>query len=1201
MDKNGIKKFAIWARKELIARVAQKAAYYGITREAVGDPAADTVNGHLLSPVEKTQRQALIRKIEEESYEQVLEEVAYTWFNRFIALRFMELNGYLPSHIRVFTDENNTFHPEILNEALDLDMEGFSMDRVYDFKEKNDEEGLFSYLLIAQCNDLNTILPGMFQKISDYTELLLPDHLLREGSVIDRMITMIPEEDWKDQVQIMGWLYQYYNTEPKAEVFAALKKNKKVTKDKIPAATQLFTPDWIVRYMVENSLGRLWLEGHPQHKDHFLPTKEERSAYIESRRDDGKWHYYLEEAKQEPEVQKKLEVIYKEHSALKPEDIRCMDPCMGSGHILCYLFDVLIQIYEDYGVSRRQAVKSIVKNNLWGLDIDDRASQLAYFAVMMKARQYDNRFFRSHLQPHVYSIHESNRVDRNLIETFAHGDLKLKADMESIYEDLHDAKDYGSLVHVRLVNFKALYSRFNEMKEGNIPSIFEQQAGIHLLPLVYTAQALSQKYHIVVTNPPYMGSSHMNSKLSEFIKRNFPNSKNDLFAAFLEHGTAMAQRGCFNCMVTMQSWMFLSSFEKLRTTILQNMTITDLMHMGNMVMGIAFGTAVTVIRNQIIVNYKGTYFKIESNDLINKEPFTSLLHRNKFFQIEANKFTKIPGSPIAYWCSKDLQKDFTNATPLGKIASAKQGLATGDNNRFVREWYEVCFQNTSFNSTSTESSALSHKKWFPYNKGGQYRKWYGNNEFLVNWEDNGLSIKNNRDQLGHIRSAVRNSNLYFRPCISWSLVSSADTAFRYKPAGHIFDVAGMSCFTNDRNTLLYLLGLCNTNVTKAILKIIAPTINYQCGDIAKIPVLVDDNQKDKVISFVNKNINISREDWDSFETSWDFQLHPLLAMARHSQDWCCSTELISLEECYRHVKDQVNGRFDDLKKNEEELNRIFIDIYGLQKELTPEEEDRDVTVARIYDTKEEIPEPMKGSRYALTKEDVVKSLISYGVGCLFGRYSLATPGLAYAGGPWDSSKYAGLLPDEDNIIPICDDEYFSDDMVGLFVQFMEAAFGKRHLEENLQFLAQALGGKGTSREVLRHYFLSDFYKDHVKTYQKRPIYWLFDSGKKNGFKCLIYMHRYQPDTLAKIRTDYIHEQQSRYRTAIDNIDHEMNDLTGANRVKLEKKLQKLKAQEAETEKYEEKVHHLADRMISIDLDDGVKHNYAIFQDVLAKI
>ena len=400
---------------------------------------------------------------------------------------------------------------------------------------------------------------------------------------------------------------------------------------------------------------------------------------------------------------------------------------------------------------------------------------------------------------------------------------------------------------------------------------------------------------------------------------------------------------------------------------------------------------------------------------------------------------------------------------------------------------------------------------------------------------------------------------------------------------------------------MYLLGLCNTNVTKAILKIIAPTINYQCGDIAKIPVLVDDNQKDKVISFVNKNINISREDWDSFETSWDFQLHPLLAMARHSQDWCCSTELVSLEECYRHVKDQVNGRFDDLKKNEEELNRIFIDIYGLQKELTPEEEDRDVTVARIYDTKEEIPEPMKGSRYALTKEDVVKSLISYGVGCLFGRYSLATPGLAYAGGPWDSSKYAGLLPDEDNIIPICDDEYFSDDMVGLFVQFMEAAFGKRHLEENLQFLAQALGGKGTSREVLRHYFLSDFYKDHVKTYQKRPIYWLFDSGKKNGFKCLIYMHRYQPDTLAKIRTDYIHEQQSRYRTAIDNIDHEMNDLTGANRVKLEKKLQKLKAQEAETEKYEEKVHHLADRMISIDLDDGVKHNYAIFQDVLAKI
>lgn len=1201
MDKNGIKKFAIWARKELITRVAQKAAYYGITKEVSGDPAADTVNGYLLGPVEKTQRQALIRKIEEEGYDQVLEEVAYTWFNRFIALRFMEVNGYLPSHIRIFTDKNNTFHPEILKEALDLDMEGLSMDRVYDFKEKNDEEGLFRYLLIAQCNDLNTILPGMFQKISDYTELLLPDHLLREGSVIDRMIAMIPEEDWKDQVQIMGWLYQYYNTEPKAEVFASLKKNKKVTKGKIPAATQLFTPDWIVRYMVENSLGRLWLKGHPQHKDHFLPTKEEQKAYIESRREDGKWHYYLEEAKQEPEVQKKLEVIYKEHSALKPEDIRCIDPCMGSGHILCYLFDVLIQIYEDYGVSRRQAVESIVKNNLWGLDIDDRASQLAYFAVMMKARQYDSRFFHRHIQPHVYSIHESNHVDRNLIETFAHGNVKVKANMESIYEDLHDAKEYGSLIHVNPVGFDEIFHRFDEMNEEEAPSFFEQQAMSQLLPLIHIAYALVQDYHIAITNPPYMGNSNMDGKLSSFVKKNYPDEKGDLFAAFMTRCEQMTLRNGYQAMITQHSWMFLSSFEKLRKKLFR-VDIISMVHLGSRAFdeigGEVVQTTSFVLCKSHIEDYKGEYCRlIAPTSQKGKEDM--FLHGDNRYDSSQLDFSKIPGNSIAYWASTNMIKDFANGILLSEDCQTRKGIATSDNNRFLRLWTEVNITRVSFNCDSNEMSSQLVQKWYPDNKGGSYRRWYGNNEYVINWEHDGFEIRNFRDEKGKLLSRPQNLEYNFKHAITWSKITSGNYSARMCFGGYLFDDAAAICYHPNLNHLSYVIGFLNSKVCQEMLGILNPTLNVQISDIGHLPIKFDNQQE--VSHITDQNINLAKNDWDSFETSWDFQLHPLLAMARHSKDWFCSTEPVSLEECYCHVKNQVNGRFDKLKKNEEELNRIFIDIYGLQKELTPEEEDKDVTVARIYDTKEEIPESMKGSRYALTREDMAKSLISYGVGCLFGRYSLATPGLAYAGGPWDSSKYAGLLPDEDNIIPICDDEYFPDDMVGRFVQFMEAAFGKRHLEENLQFLAQALGGKGTSREVLRHYFLSDFYKDHVKTYQKRPIYWLFDSGKKNGFKCLIYMHRYQPDTLAKIRTDYIHEQQSRYRTAIDNIDHEMNNLTGAARVKLEKKLQKLKAQEAETEKYEEKVHHLADRMISIDLDDGVKHNYAIFQDVLAKI
>lgn len=1171
MDKNAIKKFAVWARRELIERVSQKAMQYGIEKDNIVDAAADSINGKVLTDTQKNQRRALISQINAKGYEEVMEEVAYTWFNRLIALRFMEVNGYLPTRVRVFTDEENNFKPQIIDEALHLDLDGLNMDKVYEFKNANQTEELYKYLLITQCNALNNVLPGMFQRISDYTELLLPDNLLREGSVIEQMISTIPEEDWQDAVQIIGWLYQYYNAEKKDEVFAALKKNVKITKENIPAATQLFTPDWIVRYMVENSLGRLWVEGHP--------NDELKSG----------WKYYLEEAEQEPEVQAQLAEIRKEYAAMTPEQIKCIDPCCGSGHILAYLFDVLVQIYESYGYTTREAVESIVKNNLYGLDIDDRAAQLAYFGVMMKARQYDRRFFSRQIQPNVYAIQESNGVDRYALEYFCNGDAKLKAAMDSIIKEMHDAKEYGSILNITPVDFEALYARFDEVRDDI--SMSKESVLNSLLPLVQMAEVLAQKYDVVCTNPPYMGSSGMSAKLSDFVKKNYPDSKSDLFACCIEKGNMMTGKNGFNCMVTMQSWMFLSSFEKMRIKILKTKDIANLMHMENMVMGIAFGTAVTAFRNNHISGYKGTYNHITMSDIVNEKPKEFPAPQNRFAQVSTENFSKIPGSPVAYWVSQQIVQAFLTGDRLGDISKPRQGMATTNNNRFLRLWYEVEHDNIGFDLNSIEDT-ICEKKWYPYNKGGDFRKWYGNNDYVVNFKNKGEEVCSYIDATSAVNSKGRviNREHYFHECISWSLVSSGNIAFRYKQNGFIFDVAGMSCFA-PHDMLMYLLGLNNSKVVRTLMATLAPTINFQAGDIANIPVIRKHSEIPAINELVEENITYEVRDWDSFETSWDFTKHPLIR------------PVSTVVDAFAQWQAECNNRFAQLKANEEELNRIFIDIYGLQDELTPEVEDKDVTV-----------------RKADLQRDI-KSLISYAVGCMFGRYSPLKDGLLYAGGDWEYTAIQQELMDaigknefssgdmvwdanfidKDNIIPICDDEYFDDDIVGRFVKFIEAVYGKDTLEENLKFIADALGGKGQPREVIRNYFLNDFYADHCKIYQKRPIYWLFDSGKKNGFKALIYMHRYQPDTIARIRTDYVHEQQSRYRTAIADMENRIANASTSERVKLNKALTKLKDQDAELRSYEEKIHHLADQMITIDLDDGVKVNYAKFQDVLAKI
>ncbi len=1169
MDKNAIKKYAVWARRELISRVSQKALQYGISEENIGDANADTINGHLLTAAEQNQRQALIAQIEKDGYQQVMEEVAYIWFNRFCALRYMEVNGYLPTHVRVFTDEENNFKPQIIDEAIHLDMDGLDIEKVIAYKEANQTDELYKYLLITQCNALSDILPGMFQKISDYTELLFPDNLHREGSAIEQMIALIPQEDWQDQVQIIGWLYQYYNTEPKDQVFADLKKNIKISKENIPAATQLFTPDWIVHYMVENSLGRLWVEGHPN---------DEMKA---------NWKYYLEEAEQEPEVQKHLETIRAEYAKLRPEDILCIDPCMGSGHILVVLFDVLVQIYEAYGYPTRDAVSQILEHNLWGLDIDERAAQLSYFAVMMKARQYDRRFFSRKVQPHVYAIVESNDIDEFTLEYFINGDANLKKCMDTLMKELHDAKEYGSILNVTMVDFPALYARLTEIEEDI--NMHRESALNTIKPLIQVAEALAQKYSVTCTNPPYMGSSGMSAKLSDFVKKNYPDSKSDMSTVCMERATSFCKENGYWAMINIPVWMFLSSYEKLRENLLNGQTLVNMVHPGRGIFGSDFGTTTFVFQNHVIGGYKGSYRRLFDKqgevEGIDVREQALLAGKGKFTADQTN-FSKIPGSPVAYWVSEAFFDTFSAGKLLGTLADSKQGLATADNNRFLRQWYEVAHKRINFVARDTEDAKCSGYKWFPYNKGGEFRKWYGNNDCIVNWEDDGYEIRHNFDEKGKLRSRPQNTDFYFRESASWSLVTSSVAAFRYKPYGHIFDVAGMSFFSNDK--LAYLLGLCNSTYATKVLEIIAPTINYQCGDIANIPVILKDELMDDVTNNVTVNISISRTDWDSYEISWDFQRHPMLSKGK-------------IADAYATWKVDCESRFLQLKANEEELNRIFIDIYGLQDELTPDVADKDVTVHRVFDTKDDVPENMKSSNYVRTMRNEVVSLISYAVGCMFGRYSLDTDGLAYAGGDWDASKYQTFMPDKDNIIPICDDDYFDDDITGRFIKWVETVYGADTLEENLRFIADALGGRGSAREVIRNYYINDFYKDHLKTYQKRPIYWLFDSGKKGGFKALIYMHRYQPDTIARIRTDYVHEQQSRYCTAIADLQQRMGGVSTGERVKLTKQLTKLEAQAEEIRIYEEKIHHLADQMIPIDLDDGVKVNYAKFADVLAKI
>ena len=1218
MNKTAIKNFAIWARNKLIADVSYDARLIGITEDGIAKPLPQSFGGtqffdigtaepYSISGEAVRQRDKLIEVIQQKekdtdyktAYQYVIEEVAYTWFNRLIAIRFMEVNDYLPSHIRVLSSESGKLEPDLVTTPFDAELPFTAEEeaQIFQLKQDNKLDEAFRILFLKQCNALNEILPALFEKTKNYTELLLSLSVIDQDGVVYHLIHDIPEDDFNiergGQVEIIGWLYQYYNTEPKAAAFA---KNSKITKEEIPAVTQLFTPDWIVRYMVENSLGRLWVEGHPE-----CGLKEN-------------WKYYLEEAQQEPEVQAKLAEIRKEYAALNPEDIKLIDPCMGSGHILVYAFDVLMQIYESAGYSQRDAAKSILEHNLYGLDIDDRAYQLAYFAVMMKARQYNRRILNGENTCHVYAIQESNSINRAHLKYFGAGmdDIEknaAKMQLEGLLDTLTDAKEYGSILNVESYNWDLL-RRFvaAEDTDGQISmdSVGVEDTAEQLNRLIDIGETMARKYWVTCTNPPYAGTGDLNSKLNSYIKKHYADSKSDMYAVFIERCALFTNAVGFQAMITQHSWMFQSTFKKLREKILTK-SIINMVHLGarafDEIAGEVVQTTSFVLQGKLVANYIAKFSRLLKYAGEAEKEKHFLLGEDEYSTIPS-KFLTLPDMQIAYWVSSKVIDLLSSEDCIANYGSALSGLSTSDNERFLRIWEEVSYNNISFNYDSCESTLDGKYKWVPHNKGGSFRRWYGNRDYVVNWRNDGEEIKiavvNNPTDPDTTSWSRRifNWNKFFKQGISWSDVATGKLACRFIPAGAIFNATGPTFFANDRNNEKYLLALFNSNVFQEFLNLVCPGLHYNTGPISKLPVIFA--KQEKITAHAESNIEISRKDWDSFEASWDFKKHPLLR------------NVSTISEAFAQWQVECDDRFNRLKANEEELNRIFIDIYGLQDELTPEVEDKDVTV-----------------RKADLQRDI-KSLLSYAVGCMFGRYSTYKDGLLFAGEPYSLQAFVDKMndrpgtisdeelerayrnegvvvdemffPDADNVIPITDEEYLDDDIVSRLCAWLKAVYGADTLEENLDYIAKALGNKGsTSREIIRNYFLNDFFKDHCQTYSvtgsgKRPIYWLFDSGKQNGFKALVYLHRYTPDTIGNLRIDYLHKMQRVYESEINRMQDMMDHSGNAREVAAaSKRKDKLVKQLKECREYDEKISHLALSRIELDLDDGVKVNYRKLQ------
>ena len=1214
MDKTAIKNYAIWARTKLIEDIKYKASLLGITEKVIADalPQSTTQEQYFdigtrepyaIRGVQIAQRRSLaeaIKKKAQESdyltaYNSIIEEVAYTWFNRFIAVRFMEVNDYLPCKIRVLSAVDGRQEPDIVQNPFDakLDYTSAEEELISQHQMNNEGDKLFNMLFVKVCNDLSKVLPQLFEAEQDYTELLLNISYTDQDGLIYKLVHDIPEDNFDvnavdeegkpvGQVEIIGWLYQYYNTEPKNETFALLKKNVKITKERIPSATQLFTPDWIVRYMVENSLGRLVISGQlvVDSGQSLVDSEEERIAKEKELAERFGWKYYLPEAKQDADVREQLNQLTTNNYS--PETIKVIDPCMGSGHILVYAFDVLMQIYTQMGYTDKDAALSILENNLYGLDIDKRAFQLAYFAVLMKARQYHKFILKKQPQCHIYAIAESNGINMKHLAYFgAQLDELAKPvalnQMQELIATLHDAKEYGSIISVADYDWELLHqfaAEFDISGEMNLFDSFGIEATQQRLQeLVAVGEVLAQKYEVVVTNPPYRGVADVDVKLADYIKTNYPDSKNDLFAVFMEVCHKMNVKNGYQAMITQHAWMFLSSFEKLRAKI-QKLDIVDMAHLGarafEEIAGEVVQTTSFILANKHVDGYKGTYCRLVEPTTQQGKEEMFLSQENRYIACSDN-FAKIPGAPVAYWVSEKLTEAFTLKTLYDYTISPSQNV-TGNNNRFLRKFWELAQEKIDLKDN-----------WIFYAKGGGYRKWWGNLYDVINWTPEARNIYQYGDGLH--ASQIINKDYWYKKGITWGLITSVLPSFRIMPEGATFDKGGSTIIV-DEVVYNFTLGLLNSKVYIPISELFNPTLNFQVKDIRSLPIKLE--YKAIVDQLVENNIFNSKSDWDAFETSWDFTKHPLVVTSGQllvNRDSSANTQLsttyyplTTIAQAYQRWEEETNARFAQLKANEEELNRIFIDIYGLQDELTPEVDDKDVTV-----------------RKADLQRDI-KSLLSYAVGCMFGRYSLDVEGLAYAGGEWDESKYVTFKPDEDNVIPITDEDYFEDDIIGRLIAWLKVVYGAETLEENLRFIADALGTSGdTARQKIRNYFLKDFFKDHCKIYQKRPIYWLYDSGKQNGFKALIYMHRYNADTSGQVRAEYLGKMEETYESEINRMQDIMDNGAGREVALAGKRKEKLQKQLHECRDYDAVLGHIALASIAIDLDDGVKVNYVKVQ------
>ena len=1150
MDTAQLKKFAQESRKQLMEAVSSKLEFV-------------LAEDSLARRESRTAVTALEGLIKEIGKEQVIEKVAYTWFNRFCALRFMDVNRY--SKIGVVSPAEGQTQPEILAEAK---MGYIDSSTVSDVKILNkirellngtmtskDPQGeAYRLLLVSYCNSFNSLMPFMFERINDYTELLMPDDLLSTSSVLTKTVEILDVDTCKD-VEVIGWLYQYYITELNEYVYSGSMSKKRITKELLPATTQLFTPKWAVQYMVENSVGKIWLESHPDEK-------------LQSQ-----FKYYLETAAQEDEVKTQLEEL--KNKNLKPQDIKVLDPACGSGHILVTAFSVLFEIYKSQGWQENEIPEMILKNNLYGLDICDRAAQLTQFAIMMKAREYDRNIFNKVKDLNVCSIKDTNWLESYVVDEILLNctDKEIaKEQIELLQNTFKDAKEYGSTLKVKGINFDFWNEYLNVLKQDGQIRTYTPMIKGRLPFILKQARIMQQKYECVVTNPPYLGTSRMSIKLAEYITKTYPEEKIDLSSVFFKKAlTEQTVQNGYIAFITTCSWMFLKNFESLRNFVVDNYEFESLVDFGTELFDGKVGHLPIV--SWVNKNKKPSK-NLSAIRLVDycysrkDEKQAEFFNPQNYYSCNQKNLKLIPGTPICYWVSDKIINLYKNLLPLSEYADVITGMTIGDNDKYLRYWNEVANNKIAFNATNMDDIDLKQTNWIPYQKGGGYRKYYGFNDYVVNWKES-----NNFN-----RPKTTMKHLYLKKGITWSFIAITFSARMFNQ-GFLWDVGGSPMFIKDNKKYLYILAFLSTKIARELLNLINSTINFQAVDVATLPICIknDETINERIEAKIKENIEIAKDDWDSFETSWDFKQHPLIRFKTNN----------NLKASFDTWKEYKEQQFNQLKANEEELNRLFIEIYGLQDEMNPEVADKDVALK--ISNESEI--------------DSIKSLLSYAVGCMFGRYSLDVKGLAFAGGEFDKSKYKTLEADEDAVIPVLAEHMFSDDITSRFKDFLKAAFGTENFDENLEYVASVLGKKNTETadDTIRNYFMKDFYKDHIQMYQKRPIYWMFSSAKGN-FNALVYMHRYNKDTASVILNSYLRnyrdEKLSAKITQCKHIETSASS-SQADKIKASKEREIMEKIVTEVDEYERDIlYPLATERKEIDLDDGVKVNYLKFGKAL---